>query len=185
MLEEQLQVVLGNWGEGPFSFAGEHYAPRELDARPKPVQRPHPPLIMGGSGGRRSLALAARYADEYNSPYPTLDDVRARVDAIAEACAGTGREPLPFSIMTAVVTAETDAALRARVRWLAERIGADAATLLSDPPPAWIIATWDEATERLQALRDAGVARVMCQHLLHEDLDAVAQIGERLAPAVA
>src|SRR5207248_1798043 len=47
VLEEQLQVVLGNWGPGPFSFAGRHYALRDLDAQPKPVQRPHPPLIMG------------------------------------------------------------------------------------------------------------------------------------------
>ncbi len=65
-LEEQLQVVLGHWGEGPFSFAGEYFRAKDLDALPKPLQRPHPPLILGGSGGPRSLRLAARYADEYN-----------------------------------------------------------------------------------------------------------------------
>lgn len=56
ILEEQLQVVLGNWTDGPFSFGGEHYKLRELDAQPKPVQRPRPPLIMRqrGSAQRRA-----------------------------------------------------------------------------------------------------------------------------------
>ena len=69
VLEEQLQVVLGNWGAEPFSFSGDHYTLHELDAQPKPVQRPHPPLIIGGSGGRRSAELAARFGDEYNTPF--------------------------------------------------------------------------------------------------------------------
>jgi alkanesulfonate monooxygenase SsuD/methylene tetrahydromethanopterin reductase-like flavin-dependent oxidoreductase (luciferase family) len=64
VLEEQLQVVTGQWADGPFSFEGRHYAIKELDALPKPVQRPRPPLIVGGRGGPRSLALAARQADE-------------------------------------------------------------------------------------------------------------------------
>ncbi|HEY4824783.1 MAG TPA: LLM class flavin-dependent oxidoreductase, partial [Solirubrobacteraceae bacterium] len=62
VLEEQLQIVLGNWRDERFSFHGDHYSLRDLDARPKPIRRPHPPLIIGGSGGPRSLALAARYA---------------------------------------------------------------------------------------------------------------------------
>ncbi|MBA3864799.1 MAG: LLM class flavin-dependent oxidoreductase [Solirubrobacterales bacterium] len=49
-LEEQLQVIRGHWGRGPFSFDGEHYRAVELDALPKPLQVPHPPLILGGSG---------------------------------------------------------------------------------------------------------------------------------------
>ena len=51
VLEEQLEVVLGNWAARPFSFAGRHYRLHELEAEPKPVQKPHPPLIIGGSGG--------------------------------------------------------------------------------------------------------------------------------------
>ena len=63
-------------------------------------------------------------------------------------------------------------------------IDQNADELLSNPPPAWIIATLDEATERLLALRDAGVSRVMCQQLLHDDLEAVALLGGELAPRV-
>jgi F420-dependent oxidoreductase-like protein len=184
VLEEQLQIVLGSWGPGPFSFDGAHYSLRELDARPKPVQRPHPPLIMGGSAGPRSAALAARYADEYNTPYPTVDQVRSRRAALLRACEQAGREALPLSVMTAVVTAEDDAGLRARVARLAAWTGIPERTLLEEPPPAWVIGTVDRCIERLGELRDAGVHRVMCQHLLHDDLDTVALIGERLAPAL-
>ena len=185
VLEEQLQIVLGNWGDEPFSFQGAHYTLRDLDAQPKPIQRPHPPLILGGSGGARSAALAARYADEYNTPFPTLEDVRTRRAAVAAACDAAGREPIPFSIMTGVIVGRDDAELRERVGRLAAVIDQEADELLSAPAPAWIIATLDEATERLLALREAGVSRVMCQQLLHDDLDAVALLGSELAPRVA
>ena len=182
ILEEQLQVVLGNWGEGPFSFDGEHYRLSDLDAQPKPVQRPHPPLIMGGNAGPRSARLAASYADEYNTAFPTLEDVRRRKAQIDQACERAGRDPIPFSIMTAAVVGVDDAEVAARLRRLAEKTGADADQLRANPPPAWIVGTLDAAAEQLAALRDAGVSRVMCQHLLHDDLDAVALLGAELPP---
>jgi F420-dependent oxidoreductase-like protein len=178
VLEEQLQVVLGTWGDGPFWFAGDHYALEDLDARPKPVQRPHPPLIMGGNAGPRSAALAARFADEYNSPFPTLEQVLERRARIAEACAKAGREPIPFSVMTGVVVGEEHA------RRLAERRGGEAGELLREPPPGWIAGDLDDVAGRLAALRDAGVHRVMCQHLVHDDLGFVALLGGELAPLV-
>jgi F420-dependent oxidoreductase-like protein len=184
VLEEQLQIVLGTWTQAPFSFSGAHYSLTDLDAQPTPVQRPHPPLIMGGSAGPRSVALAARYADEYNTPFPTLDDVSARRDALARACETAGRDPLPFSVMTGFVVGRDEAELRERAVRLAERIGADADAFLADPPQAWIVGTVERAAEQLGALRDAGVRRVMCQNLLHDDLDVLAVI-ETLAPQVA
>lgn len=185
ILEEQLQIVLGSWGAGPLEFSGRHYRLEGLDAQPKPVQRPHPPLIMGGNAGPRSAALAARFADEYNTPFPTLDDIRQRRERIARACEHAGREPLPFSVMTAVVVGSSDADLRERAERLADKIGGDARTIVSDPPSSWIVGTVERAADQLQTLADAGVSRVMCQQLLHEDLEAVALLGEQLAPLVA
>ncbi len=181
ILEEQLQVIFGAWAQGPFDFSGSHYALRGLDAQPKPVQRPRPPVIMGGNARPRSAALAARYADEYNTPFPTLADVRERREAIERACEEAGREPLPFSVMTGVLVGRDRAELADRARRLLELNGTD---VLGDPGAAWIAGTVDEAAERLGALRDAGVARVMCQHLLHDDLDAVELIGRDLPAAV-
>jgi F420-dependent oxidoreductase-like protein len=188
VLEEQLQVVLGNWtgtAEAPFSFAGTHYTLDQLDAEPKPVQRPHPPLLIGGSGGQRSCELAARYADEYNTVYPTLEDVATRRGRLARACEAKGRPMLPFSVMTGVLVGSDVAELADRAARLEPRIGVPAGSLVRDPPSGWVVGTVERAVEQLRALAEAGVDRVFCQQLLHDDLDAVALIGERLAPAVA
>ena len=184
VLEEQLQIVLGTWTEAPFSFSGAHYTLNGLDAQPRPVQTPRPPLIMGGSAGPRSAALAARYADEYNTPFATLQDVATRKAAVTKACEAAGRDPLPFSIMTGFVVGADEADLRDRAGRLAERIGSSADALLGDPPAGWIFGTTERAVEQLAALRDAGVHRVMCQNLLHDDLDVLALIAQ-LAPEVA
>jgi F420-dependent oxidoreductase-like protein len=186
VLEEQLRVLLGTWTSGPeqpLRFTGDHYRIDALNAQPAPVQSPHPPLIMGGSGGRRSAAMAARYADEYNIPFATLKDVREKRARIAEACDDAGRQMLPVSIMTGVIIGADTSDLRDRAARLEERGGFH--DVIDAPPAGWIVATVDDAAEQLQMLAEAGVDRVMCQQLLHDDLDAVALLGEQLAPAVA
>ena len=184
VLEEQLQVIHGAWGEAPFSFDGRHYRLDDLAAQPKPLQRPHPPLIMGGTAGPRGAKLAARYADEYNTTFPSLEEIRARRERVHQACAEAGRDPLPFSIMTAVVAGADETDLRDRVARLARKMGAESETLLADPPSGWVVGTVDQVTEQLLAIREAGVARIMCQQLVHDDLDHIALLGEQLAPPV-
>jgi F420-dependent oxidoreductase-like protein len=177
ILEEQLQVMLGSWADGPFSFEGKHYTLRDLQAQPKPVQRPHPPLIMGGRAGPRSAALAARYADEYNTAFPTLEDISERRAKIAEACAQVDRDPLPFSVMLGMVVGSDATDLRDRIRRLSRLRGDDAEAFAADPPSGWVVGTVEEAARELGVIRDAGVSRVMCQQLLHDDLEAVALLG--------
>ena len=78
ILAEQLEIIRRSWTEDAFSFAGEHYQVDDLRAQPKPVQQPRPTLLVGGSGGPRSMALAARFADEYNTLGAPLDELRDR-----------------------------------------------------------------------------------------------------------
>ena len=101
VLEEQLAIIHdGHWGKDDnYSFEGKHYTLRELSAYPKPVQTPHPPLILGGAAGPRAARLAARYADEYNTVMPTLDEAAERKARIDAACVAAGRDPIPFSMM--------------------------------------------------------------------------------------
>jgi alkanesulfonate monooxygenase SsuD/methylene tetrahydromethanopterin reductase-like flavin-dependent oxidoreductase (luciferase family) len=127
---------------------------------------------MGGKAGPRAVALAARWADEYNTAYATLEELVPMKDRITAACEAAGREPIPFSLMTGVIVGRDRAEADERMRLLAEHSGRDP----SDP--ALIVGTLDEVGERLGALREAGVARVMCQQLLHTDLDQIALIGE-------
>jgi F420-dependent oxidoreductase-like protein len=180
VLEEQLQVMHGAWADAPFAFEGQHYSLRNLEAQPKPVQRPRPPMIIGGSAGPRSAALAARYADEYNTVFPTPDEARERRAAVERACEREGREPLPFSVMTGVLVGRDRGELEERARRLTDVTGGDTASFLSQPPSGWIVGTLEEAAAQIAALREAGVDRIMCQHLLHDDLDAVALIGREL-----
>src|SRR4051812_33987908 len=102
MLAEQLELIRREWEEGPFTFEGEHYTVRDLDALPKPVERPR--LLLGGRGGPRSLELAARYADEYNPVHLSADECRELRVRLDEACEREGRDPasLPLSLMDPV-----------------------------------------------------------------------------------
>jgi len=187
-LEEQMQIVRGHWGPGPFDFDGEHYSARELDARPKPVQRPLP-LILGAKGGPRTLRLGARYADEYNTVMATAEeiaDLRKRLD---EACEKEGRDPatLPLSMMTGwLVGADRDELLDRASRlseWKGE--GGDGEAFIAGLRESTILGTAEEAIEQLRELQEAGLTRIMGQHLLHRDLDAVALMGREIAPALA
>jgi F420-dependent oxidoreductase-like protein len=187
MLEAQLEIVTRQWADGPFSFDGRRYSIRDLDALPKPIQRPRPNLIVGGSGRPRSVALGARFADEYNTVSKTADQCAALRRDLDEACRRAGRDPIPLSLMTGWLVGEDRDELLDRAGRLAEwrGEGGGAERFLASVPEGWIVGTLDEATERLRALADSGVERVMLQHLLHRDLDAVEQIGRRVAPAVA
>jgi alkanesulfonate monooxygenase SsuD/methylene tetrahydromethanopterin reductase-like flavin-dependent oxidoreductase (luciferase family) len=186
ILEEQLQIVLGNWSDEPsFSFTGRHYRLQDLNAQPKPVQRPHPPLLMGGAAGPHASRLAARYADEYNTAFATAQEVRERRERIVAACEAVGREPIPFSVMTPVIVGRDQADLRDRATRSAEFRGMRPEELLGDGVEGWIVGTLDQAAAQLRELEAAGVSRVLCQHLPHDDLDFVELLGRELAPLVA
>ncbi len=186
-LEEQMQVVRGHWEDGPFSFEGRHYRAQELDALPKPVQRPLP-LILGGRGGPRSLRMAARYADEYNTVMATAEEVAEIRAGLDRACEAEGRDPatLPLSLMTGwLVGADRDELLDRASRLSRWKGGdGDGEAFLAGLRESAIRGTVEEALEQLRQLNEAGLTRIMGQHLLHRDLDAVALMGREIAPRV-
>jgi F420-dependent oxidoreductase-like protein len=188
LLDEQLQIVLGNWNpthpDGEFSFSGRHYRLEQLDAQPKPLQRPHPPLLMGGRAGPMAARLAASYADEYNTAFATVADVRERSEQIARACEAIGREPIPFSVMGPVIIGRDDADLRARVARTAAFRGLDAESLLRDPPEGFVVGTLEQAAEQLREYERAGASRMLCQHNPHDDLEFIELLATELAPLV-
>jgi alkanesulfonate monooxygenase SsuD/methylene tetrahydromethanopterin reductase-like flavin-dependent oxidoreductase (luciferase family) len=178
VLEEQLEILMGTWGEENFSFTGRHYTLSGLNAQPKPVQRPRPPLIMGGNAGPRSAALAVRFADEYNTPFPSLEQIQERKGSIDRAFDAAGRESIPFSVMAGAVLGADQAEVERRARRVAEATGRDAAELVREPPPGWIVGTIEQAAEQLAPIRDAGVSRVMCNQFVDPEVEQVTRLGE-------
>ena len=95
-LAEQLEILTGLWSTPPgerYSFTGTHYTLVDSPALPKPVQQPHPPVIVGGKGKRRTPELAARFAAEFNVPFAPVDEVAAQFGRVDDACAAVGRDP--------------------------------------------------------------------------------------------
>lgn len=185
VLEEQLEIVHRQWTEAEeFSFEGRHYRLDRCRAEPRPLQQPHPPLIMGGLGRPRAARLAARWADEYNTTFATVGDCRERHAGIAAACEQAGREPIVFSLMIPCVLGRTPAEVLERARRRIERTGDDAEpeTLLRREDH--VVGTVDEVVARLRDYGRAGVERVFLQHLDHEDLDMVRLIGAEVASSL-
>jgi alkanesulfonate monooxygenase SsuD/methylene tetrahydromethanopterin reductase-like flavin-dependent oxidoreductase (luciferase family) len=140
------------------------------DVRPQPVQRPRPPIIVGGRARPRTVQAAVRFADEYNTVFPSVEEARERCRILADAAREAGREPLRFSMMIGCVVGRDRADAD-------ERIGAWRALTGQDDSPG-IAGTVDEVVAQLRAYEAAGVERTMLQHLVHEDVEMVAVLGE-------
>lgn len=182
VLEEQIEIVAKSWREGPFDLRGEHYTIEDLDALPKPVSKPRPNLIVGGSGGPRSIELCARWADEYNTVSPTLDEIKSRRKLLERAWESAGRDPgdLVFSAMTGCIVGSDSDEVRARARSLMDLGGESGSEddWLERARRAQVIGTVDEAVDRIGGLSEAGLDRIMLQHLMHTDVEMVAVLGE-------
>jgi probable F420-dependent oxidoreductase len=187
-LDESLTVMKGLWADGPFTFKGEHYTIDDLDGDPKPVQRPHPPIIVGG-GAPKILAVAAKHAQI--------------VGINANLRAGVGEHPDSVHSLTAAATDEKLACLRdaagARfdeleiqtltgfmhvtddmagiARGMASAFGVDEDVALETP--AALVGTIDEIVDEVQRRRDRWRMNYV---VIDEDfLDAFAPVVERLA----
>jgi alkanesulfonate monooxygenase SsuD/methylene tetrahydromethanopterin reductase-like flavin-dependent oxidoreductase (luciferase family) len=183
ILEEQIEIVRRQWSEADLHFDGRHYAIGGLDALPKPLRPPN--LIVGGKGRSRSAAIAVRWADEYNLSMMGLDEVRERRRTLIQACERAAREPFTVSLMTGSLVGADEADLADRARSLAELQGEsapDPGAFIAGLPDHWIVGTLDEVRRRLGELEEAGVERVMFQHLGHRDLAGVALLAELASP---
>jgi len=180
-LAEQLEIVTRSWTEDALTFQGRHYQVQDLRALPKPVQRPRPTLLVGGGAGPKSLALAARFADEYNTVGVPLEELPERRRRLEEAWSEAGRDPATarLSLMTTCVVGRDPAEVGERVGRVLAVTGRDESVAeVVDARPNWLLGTVDQVADRLAALEAAGVGRVMLQHLDHADTEMVAVLGE-------
>jgi F420-dependent oxidoreductase-like protein len=188
MLAEQLEIVHRSLKEESFSFSGEHYTLEDCRAQPKPVQLPHLPVIVGGRGGPKSLRLCAKWGDEYNTVFVGAERCREVAGQLTAAFEQEGRDPSEarLSLMTGlVIGSDREEVLRRAGAVAGARGGDDPEAFLEGVAGEWVTGTVDEVVERLAQLGEAGVRRVMLQHLAHEDLETVALLGREVVPRVA
>ena len=167
-LKEQLEIVTGLWatrvGER-FAFDGKHFSISDSPALPKPAQA-RIPVIVGGHGPTRTPALAARFANEFNMPFPiSAPAAGAQYDRVRSACREHGRDPddIVLSVALVLCCGRDEAEVKRR----AAAIGRDADELREHG----LAGTPDEVVSKLKAFADAGAQRVYLQILDLADLD--------------
>jgi alkanesulfonate monooxygenase SsuD/methylene tetrahydromethanopterin reductase-like flavin-dependent oxidoreductase (luciferase family) len=190
MLEEQVPIVHGLLTEDSFSFEGAQYRLDGADQLPKAVQRPRPPLILGGTTvGSRMQALVGGFADEFNTVGGTPDEVAARFERARAGVRAAGRDPgsLVTSLMTWFFVAKTDEAYVEKLR-RAHALDPSAGPFdayRADIEYDCIVGTPARAIERLRAYGDAGVQRIFLNHELYDDLEMLDIVATDVLPAVA
>lgn len=155
--ERQLAEIVRQWSDAD-------------DVWPKPVQKPWPPIIIGGQAKPRTVRAAIRFADEYNTVIPTLEEAQQRCRILREAARGAGREPLAFSMMIGCAVGRDEAEAQDRLRAWQE------ASRLANSPQ--LVGTVEQVAQALAQYELVGVDRAMLQHLVHEDIEMVALLGD-------
>lgn len=190
-LAEAISVLKGAFGEGPFSFAGEHYRISGLDGRPRPIQRPHPPILIGG-GGRRILTLAGREADivglsprilpngQADPRSLTLEAAAEKIGWVREA-AGDRFAALELNVYPSKSPIIVTDRPRAECRRLAEHLRGRTGIEISEDEllasPHIFIGSIDGLVEKFRSLRERlGISSIMLGAV-----DELTPVVERLA----
>lgn len=180
MLEEQLALITGMWdtpvGE-TFTFKGSHYELLDSPALPKPVQS-QVPVIVGGTGPKRTPALAAQFAHEYNAAFPELDSIRGRFNVVRDACEELGRSPddLVYSAALVLCVGRDESEFRRR----AAAIGREPDELRAHG----VAGTPEEAADVIGRVADQGCERLYLQVLDLSDLDHLELVAKDVIPQI-
>jgi alkanesulfonate monooxygenase SsuD/methylene tetrahydromethanopterin reductase-like flavin-dependent oxidoreductase (luciferase family) len=177
-LEEQVEIIDGLWTTpvgGRYNFDGTYYSLADSPALPKPAQSPRPPIILGGAGKKRSAALAARYADEYNA-FAALEDAQQRFDRVRVAVLAAGRAPesMRYSVAQTACVGKDDAEVARR----ADAIGSS----VDDLRAGGLAGTPDEIVDKIGRFASIGTSRIYLQVMDLSDLDHLELIASEVVP---
>jgi F420-dependent oxidoreductase-like protein len=183
--EEGIAVIKALWTGGPVDLDGRYYPLRGAAAYPRPLQRPAPPLLIGGDGEVRLLRIVARDADEWNSHAHGPDSYRVKLAKLEEHCRAVGRDlaTIRRSWMGGVLIGRDAAEVVAKGRWMQSFLGvgsdvAPAAAAAEFRRRGWIVGTPDQVASQLGAWSALGIERVMFQWYDLDDLDGLALLAE-------
>jgi F420-dependent oxidoreductase-like protein len=178
MLEDALEITTRLLRQSePVSYSGKHYTLDGAVLLPRPERPNGPPILIGGNGKKKTLPLVAKYADEWNGVYITVDGYRERVALLDELLAQEGRAPstLKRSLMTQVVFGSDDAEVQAK--------------LAASPEPAdklleWnrIVGTPSQVIDQIGRYVEAGVERFMLMWIDQDDIDGLERMARDVLP---
>jgi F420-dependent oxidoreductase-like protein len=177
-LAEQLEIITGLWGTpsgGLYSFDGVHYTVVDSPGLPEPVQRPGPPVIVGGTGRKRTPELAARFASEINVAFNSMDTVSGQFERVDAACRAIGRDPAELVRSTAhtIAVGRDDAEVDRRMQAIGR----------TDVRENGLAGTVDAVVDRLGQWREqTGITRFYLQMLDLTDLDQIELIAAEVVP---
>lgn len=179
LLEETLDVVTGLWRTplgDTFDYDGQHLQIKNSPALPKPHQAGGPPILIGGTGKKKTPALAARFASEFNIPFKSLEETKEIFARVRQACVDIARDPNELTYSNALVLCcgrnEEEIAARAAV------IGRDVDELRENG----LAGTPSEVVDKLCAFAEAGSERVYLQTLDLNDLDHLELVASEVMP---
>ncbi len=168
--------------EAPVTYAGNHFSVSEAVLLPRPPRKT--PILIGGNGPKRTLPLAARYADEWNGVFIGLDTYKERMQQLDELLEKAGRKPgdVKRSVMGALYWAPDDAALRRLLGGFAKRLGRD--VTLEDAERFGVFAgTTSQIVDQIGRYAEAGCQRFMLQITEYDDLAPVEACARDVLPA--
>ncbi|RCV52382.1 LLM class F420-dependent oxidoreductase [Marinitenerispora sediminis] len=176
--EEQLAVITGLWSTPPgesFTYEGRHYRLADAPALPKPAQSPRPPVLVGGTGPKRTPRLAAAYADEYNVPFTGVEDTAAAYERTREAVRAAGRTaPMVYSAAQVLCVGRDDAEVARRAAAIGREVEELRTNGLAGSPA--------EVVDKIGRFAEIGTEAVYLQVLDLSDLDHLELVASEVAP---
>lgn len=190
-LEEAINVIKTLWGPGPASYSGKHYSVTDVDCLPKPVFGAETPILIGGSGERRTLPLVAKYADEWNAVNMKEDMYRHKVDVLEKSCEEIRRDPATIhrSMMVFGLVAGDERSLDRLTRHHMQMSGADGSPAAYREQKVeqsnWVVGLTDEVLGRLENFGKMGLEEVQLQLFNYDSDEVPAYYAREIAPQAA
>ena len=179
-LDEALAIIKLLFKEPRASFQGKYYAISDAVNNPKPVQQPHPPILIGGAGEKRLLRLVAEHADIWNCPNNAALALEHKLEVLRQHCSAFGRDPASIEVseQTIVVLGRTEKDLQAKLRFAKRALGA-----VFDIDKTALRGTPDQLIEAIQARSRQGVTFFTMMFGDLNQAETLELFAEKVAPA--
>ena len=174
-LEEAVQIIRLMWTEEKASFNGRYYKVHDAYCNPKPIQKPHPPIMIGGGGERETLKLVAKYADACNL-FGSPETIRRKLQVLEEHCKTVGRDynSILKTKLGVVLMDKDKASLEKKISQRYKNIPVEMQREFVT------VGTPEEVTEQVELFRDAGVQYLITSFEWGRELQCVEQFGSEV-----